>query len=254
MREKKNREKDGSLMKKLLSVLLAAAAAFTMSTAVYAEPEKTDNPGEATITFDTDKSLEYIHTFGNASDAGLTMELTEKDALSGKALKLSESFKGNLSNRYGGFYLDSADFGLDSFGGYTFNIYINASAKAAKATGQFEIFTDGAGWQSVNFLTTNAGSYRVASITIPANSQNTKVGVSFPIIQDFEGELGMFDDITIVDNYGKTIANVGDIDNSLYQGPSGFVSVITTILFILVILAVIAGVAYFAIKTLRKYR
>lgn len=254
MREKKNREKDGSLMKKLLSVLLAAAAAFTMSTAVYAEPAKTDNPGEATITFDTDKSLEYIHTFGNAADAGLTMELTDKDALSGKALKLSESFKGNLSNRYGGFYLDAADFGLDSFAGYTFNIYINASSKASKATSQFEIFTDGAGWQSVNFLTNNAGSYRVASIVIPANSQNTKVGVSFPIIQEFDGELGIFDDITIVDNYGKTIANVGDIDTSLYQGPSGFVTVITTLLFILVILAVIAGVAYFIIKTMRKYR
>lgn len=254
MREKKNREKDGSLMKKFLSVLLAAAAAFTMSTAVYAEPEKTDNPGEATITFDTDKSLEYIHTFGNAVDAGLTMELTEKGALSGKALKLGESFKGNISNRYGGFYLDAADFGLDSFAGYTFNIYINASSKASKAVNQFEIFTDGAEWKSVNFLTSNAGSYRVASITIPANSQNTKVGVSFPIIQEFDGELGMFDDITVVDNYGMTIANVGDIDTSLYQGPSGFVSVITTLLFILVLLVVIGGVAYFIVKTMRKYR
>ncbi|MGN1107552.1 MAG: hypothetical protein ACI4RH_12960 [Huintestinicola sp.] len=241
-------------MKKFLSVLMAAAAVFTMSTAAYAEPEMTDNPGEATITFDTNKSLEYIHTFGNASDSGLTMELTEKDALSGKALKLSESFKGNLSNRYGGFYLDAADFDLESFAGYTFNIYINASSKAAKATNQFEVFADGSEWQTVNFLTNNSGSYRVASITVPANSQNTKVGVSFPIIQDFEGELGMFDDITIVDNYGKTIANVGDIDNSLYQGPSGFVSVITTILFILVIVAVIGGVAFFIYKTIGKYR
>lgn len=254
MREEEKREKDGSLMKKFLSVLIAAAAAFTMSTAVYAEPEKTDNPGEATITFDTEKSLKYIHTFGNATDAGLTMELTEKGALSGKALKLSESFKGTLSNRYGGFYLEASDFGLESFGGYTMNIYINASTKASKATDQFELFTDGTGWQSVNFLTNSAGSYRAASITIPANSKNTKVGVSFPITQEFDGELGMFDDITIVDNYGKTIANVGDIDTSLYQGPGGFVTVITTILFILVILAVIGGVAYFVVKTLRKYR
>ena len=238
-------------MKKILSVLIAAAAAFTMSTAVYAE---NDSSGAATITFDTEKSLEYIHTFGNAADAGLTMELTEKNALSGKALKLSESFKGTLSNRYGGFYLEASDFGLDDFSGYTFNIYINASDKAAKAVTQFEVFTDGAGWQSVNFLTTNPGSYRTASITVPANSQNTKIGISFPITEAFEGDLGMFDDITLIDNYGNTIANVGDIDNSLYQGPSGFVTVITTILFILVVVAVIGGVAYFVVKTLRKYR
>lgn len=241
-------------MKKFLSVLLAAAAVFTMSTAAYAEPEKTDNPGEATITFDTEKSLDYIHTFGNATDAGLSLELTDKGALSGKALKLSESFKGNLSNRYGGIYLDAADFGLDSFAGYTFNIYINASSKASKATSQFEMFSDGSEWQTVNFLTDSAGSYRVASISIPADSNNTKVGISFPIIQDFEGDLGIFDDITIVDNYGKIIANVGDIDNSLYQGPSGFVYVITTILFILVIIAVIGGVVYFIVKIKRKYR
>lgn len=252
--ERKEKQKDGSLMKKILSVLLAAAAAFTMSTAVYAEPVKNDKAGETTITFDTEKSLEYIHIFGNAVDAGLQMELTEKGALSGKALKLSESFKGDLSNRYGGFYLDAEDFGLDNFGGYTFNIYINASSAAAKATGQFEVFSDGAGWQSSDFLTNNAGSYRVASLTIPADSQNTKVGISFPITKEFEGELGIFDDITITDNYGNTIANVGDIDNSLYQGPSGFVSVITTLLFILVIVAVIGGVAYFIIKTMRKYR
>lgn len=234
--------------------MIAAAAAFTMSTAVFAEAEKTDDAAAATISFDTDKSLGYIHTFGNANDAGLTMELTENDALSGKALKLSESFKGTLSNRYGGFYLDAADFGLDNFGGYTMTIYISASAKAAKATGQFEIFSDGADWMSNSFLTDSAGSYRTASITVPANSENTKIGISFPITQDFDGDLGMFDDITITDNYGKTIANIGDIDTSLYQGPSGFVSVITTILFILVLIAVIGGAAYFVVKMLRKYR
>lgn len=241
-------------MKKILSVIIAAAVAFAMGTAVFAEAEKTDNAAAATISFDTEKSLEYIHTFGNASDAGLTMELTEKDALSGKALKLSESFKGTLSNRYGGFYLEASDFGLNNFGGYTMTVYINASSKASKAVSQFEIFTDGSGWQSVNFLTNNAGSYRTASITVPANSGNTKIGVSFPITQEFEGEIGLFDDITITDNYGKAIANVGDIDNSLYQGPSGFVSVITTILFILVLIAVIGGAAFFVVKTIRKYR
>lgn len=242
------------MMKKLLSVLIAAAAAFTMSTAVYAETEKSESIGEATITFDTEKSLEYIHTFGNASDAGLTMELTEKDALSGKGLKLSESFKGNLSNRYGGFYLEAEDFGIKDFSGYTMKLYISASSKAAKATPHFEVFTDGEKWVSESFLTDSAGSYRVASITVPANASNTKIGVSFPIVSDFEGELGMFDDITITDNYGKSIPNVGDIDNSLYQGPSGFTSVITVILFILLVLAVIGGVAFFVLKALRKYR
>ena len=133
-------------------------------------------------------------------------------------------------------------------------IYINSSSKASKASPHFEVFTDGEQWISESFLTDAPGSYRVASITVPADTANTKIGVSFPIISDFDGELGMFDDITITDNYGNSIANIGDIDNSLYQGPSGFTSVITVILFILLVLAVIAGVAFFIVKTLRKYR
>lgn len=241
-------------MKKILSVIVAAAAVFTMGTSVFAEVKKSDTGGTATISFDTEKSLDYVHTFGNASDSGLALELTEDDALGGKALKLSESFKGTLSNRYGGFYLDASDFGIDSFAGYTMTVYINASSKASKAVGQFEIFSDGSGWQSDIFLTSSPGEYRTASITVPANVTNTKLGVSFPIIEEFSGDVALIDDIILTDNYGKTIANIGDIDNSLYQGPSGFVTVITTILFILVALATVAGVVLFIVKHLRKYR
>lgn len=241
-------------MKKVLSVIMAAAAVFTMGTAVFADTGKSDTNGTATISFDTEKSLDYIHTFGNASDSGLALEITEDDALGGKCLKLTESFKGTLSNRYGGFYLEASDFGIDNFSGYTMTVYINASSKASKAVGQLEVFSDGAGWQSVNFLTSSPGEYRTASITVPANVANTKLGISIPIIDEFEGEVALIDDITITDNYGKTIANIGDIDNSLYQGPSGFVTVITTILFILVALATVAGVVLFIVKHVRKYR
>ena len=94
----------------------------------------------------------------------------------------------------------------------------------------------------------------MASITVPAGAVNSKIGVSFPIVSDFSGDLGVFDEITLTDNYGKTIPNVGDIDTSLYQGPSGFTSVITVILFILLLIAVVGGVAFFVIKVRRKYR
>jgi len=162
-------------MKKVLSVIMAAAAVFTMGTAVFADTGKSDTNGTATISFDTEKSLDYIHTFGNASDSGLALEITEDDALGGKCLKLTESFKGTLSNRYGGFYLEASDFGIDNFSGYTMSVYINASSKASKAVGQLEVFSDGAGWQSVNFLTSSPGEYRTASITVPANVANTKL-------------------------------------------------------------------------------
>ncbi|UKI15610.1 MAG: hypothetical protein L6V87_07620 [Ruminococcus sp.] len=138
-------------MKKLLSLILAAASIFTMGTAVFAETEKTNSSTDATITFDTDKALDYVHTFGNASDTGLKTEISEKEVIWGRSLLMSEDFKGSLSNRYGGFYLDAADFGLANFGGYTVTFNIHATKEAAKATDRFEIFADGDQWSSTPF-------------------------------------------------------------------------------------------------------
>ena len=62
------------------------------------------------------------------------------------------------------------------------------------------------------------------------------------------------DNIDITDNYGKTLANIGDIDTSVYTGPSGFTRVITTILFIVLIIAAVGGIAFFVLKVVRKFR
>lgn len=241
-------------MKKVISLIIAAAAALTMGTAVFAEAEKTDVQTSATITFDTEKALDYLHMFGSTSETNLTVEITEKDALSGKALKINEDFKGTPPTRYSGFYFLASDFGLDSFSGHTITININASKAASKATDSFEVFSDGAEWSAKTFSTADSGKWRSVSISVPANKNNDRVGISFPIMSDFSGEVGMIDDIIISDNYGKTVANIGDIDNSLYEAPSGFVTVITTIIFVLLIIAVLVGAFFFFKKVFRQYR
>lgn len=240
-------------MKKFIAVILAAAAAFTMGTAVFAEAEKTDDI-ETTITFDTEKAMEYIHVFGNADETKLDLTLTDENAFSGKALKMEESFDTELTTRYGGFYLDAADFGLESFAGYSITMSVFVTEAAAKKTNKLEMFSDGEEWRSKSVGTDDAGNWRVVTINVPANVNNNKVGLSIPIIEPFEGEVGMCDDIIIKDQYGKTLVNIGDIDNSLYEAPNGVVSVLTTILFILLIIAVILGVGYFLMKVLWAYR
>ena len=81
-------------MKKLLSLILAAASIFTMGTAVFAETEKTNSSTDATITFDTDKALDYVHTFGNASDTGLKTEISEKEVIWGQFEPYERGFQG----------------------------------------------------------------------------------------------------------------------------------------------------------------
>ena len=80
------------------------------------------------------------------------------------------------------------------------------------------------------------------------------MGISILITEKFSGNVFYVDNIDITDNYGKTLANIGDIDTSVYTGPSGFTRVITTILFIVLIIAAVGGIAFFVLKVVRKFR
>lgn len=244
-------------MKKLLSVLLAAAAVFTMSATVFAEAPSADDKNkkeDATFSFDTDVSLDYIHTFGNAEDTNLLYVLSDAGAISGRCLKLSENFSEEVSNQYGGIYFDAADLGIENFAGYTFNVNMKISSQAAKATPVLLLFSDGAQWLSEKVSTDKSGSWITASITVPPTTENTNFGISIPITSGFSDDVALIDNISITDNYGKVIANVGDIDTSLAEAPNTFVSVITVILFVLLVVAVILGVVYAVMKLRGKYR
>lgn len=239
-------------MKKLLSLILAAAAALTMSSAVFADaaPKK----DAATLSFDTDVCLSYVHTFGNASDTNLSCSLGDRGAISGRCLVLNEDFSGDVSNMYGGIYFEASDFGLESFSGYTMTVNYKPTAACAKATELLMVFSDGAQWVTQNVNTSNTNGWTPATISVPASVQNTKLGISIPITSSFSGDVVYIDDVTITDNYGNTIANIGDLDTSLAEAPSTLSSVLTTILFILLILVVIAGVVFVIMKVTRRYR
>lgn len=242
-------------MKKILSLVLAAAAIFTMGTASYAdEPAAAAKTDPATFTFDTADGFSYIHTFGNAADTNLTYELSDAGAISGRCLKLSEDFAGDVSNQYGGIYFDAADFGLSNFAGYTMNLNIKTNPASAKATSVVLAFSDGEQWVAQSISTSTTNSWINTSVSVPADKKNTKMGISIPITSTFTGEVLLVDDITITDNYGKVIANIGDIDTSLAEAPDTLTSVLTTILFVVLILGVIAGVVFVILKLTRRYR
>lgn len=237
-------------MKKILSAIAAAVAALTMSTAVFAE----EVPQDPTFLFDTDASLSYVHTFGNAAETNLKVEISDAGAVSGRCLKLSESFTENIGNQYGGIYFDSADFGLENFAGYTLTAQIKFTKEIGKAVPTVLMFTDGAMWYSEDVDTSDSSKYITASVTVPAGKTNNKLGISIPVTSAFTGDLMYIDNVVISDNYGKTIANIGDKDTSLAEAPNGAVSVLTTILFIILILAVVGAVGFIAYKIMGKYR
>lgn len=244
-------------MKKIISLIIAGAAALTMGTAVLAAPETTTasaKPEPATLSFDTDACMKYIHTFGNASDTNLKVELADGGAISGRSLKLSEDFKDPVSNQYGGIYFEAADFGLDDFAGHTLNVNIKIDKAVNKSTDVLQLFADGDQWISSVVNTSNSGNYFKASVTVPAEVKNNKLGLSIPITDGFSGEVCRLDDVTIVDNYGVQIANIGDEDTSVAEAPNGVLSVLSTILFIILIIAIIGVIVWIVLKLVRRYR
>lgn len=249
-------------MKKILSILMAAVTAFTMSATVLAKgddkSEENDSSStavtKATISFDSDKCEKYLHTFGNAKDTGFEYTISDTNAMSGRCLKISMDFSSRITNKYGGIYFDAEDFGLTTFSGYTMTVNFKPTTAAAKATKSFMLFSDGDQWISTNFATSDAGRWGSESISVPADKNNSKLGISFPITEPFSGDVTYIDEIIISDNYGKAIANIGDIDTSVTKAPNTFVTVITIILFILLIVVVVLSIVYIVYKLLWRFR
>lgn len=226
-----------------------------MSTAVIADEAETEAPKEKpTFAFDTKDSMSYLHKFGNASDTGLALDVTDKGAFEGRALKFSENFASSISNQYGGIYFDSADFGLNNFAGYTLEVNIKPTKAAIKATPNITLFADGQQWVSQNVPITEADKWVTASVSVPANVADNKIGISIPITEPFNGDVILVDNVVIKDNYGKQLANVGDIDTSLAQKPSTWRRVLSVVLFIVLAVAAVGGVAFFIYKMMRRYR
>ncbi|MDE6592272.1 MAG: hypothetical protein K2K57_04310 [Oscillospiraceae bacterium] len=247
------------MKKKILSLFLAAAAVLSMTAGALAADEKEARTAAApkdaaTFTFDTDVCMSYIHPFGSASDTNLQYNLEDKAAVSGRCLRLSEDFAQDISNQYGGIYFLASDLGLENFAGHTMTVKVKVTSAAAKAAPNMVLFSDGVSWISQNFSTDSAGSWITATVSVPADSANNKLGISIPITQAFTGDVLFLDDITIADNYGSAIANVGDVDTSLAEAPNTVASVLTTILFIVLIIAVIGGIVLVVLKMIRRYR
>lgn len=245
--------------KKIISILLAAAAMLSMTTSVLAADETEARTAAApkdaaTFTFDTDVCMDYIHPFGHASETDLKYVLDDAGAVSGRCLRISEGFTQQVNNQYGGIYFQASDFDMENFAGCTMTVKIKITSAAAKMTPNIVLFSDGASWVSNNVSTDTTGSWITGSVSVPADSTNDKLGISIPITQAFTGDVLYLDDISIADNYGKAIANIGDVDTSLAEAPNTAVRVLTTLLFILVLLAVIGGIALVVVKMIRRYR
>lgn len=237
-------------MKKILSAIAAAVAALTMSITAFAA----DTIDKPTMVFDDPVALDYVHTFGNVSETNLKYELSDDGAISGRCLVISENIAADINSRDGGIYFDAADFGLDSFSGYTMTLNMKFSKDTTKAVPSITFYSDGDLYVEELVSTAANNKWVTATVYVPAGKLNSHIGISFPIISKFSGEVVRIDNMKLTDNYGTLLANVGDEDLTLAEKPGTFRSVMTVLAFILLIAVVVGGVILVAKKVFGRYR
>lgn len=194
-----------------ISKIIAAAAASVMALSAVAFSAFADD--SATMSFDTDSSLSMLQSYGSTTETGFTASIDEQTKVSGNgSLKLSENVTESIADdsRFGGLYFDSSSFGLDSFAGCTISMKVLFDEDAAKLAENFSVFTDGIVWMTYDLGGDQAGKWTDVALTIPGNADNTRIGFAIPVFEGYNGTVAYIDDLTITNEDGTTIANIGD--------------------------------------------
>lgn len=244
-------------MKKILSIIAAAVIGLTaVGTAVFADaPEngEEDSLPQSTLCFDTEKTLEYIHTFGAAEQAGLEYKIDTENASKNGSLAISENFSGELTENSGnaGIYFNCADFGLDTLAGCTIKLKVYASQTGANT---LSVYTDGDIFLSHNVTMTANPHWENVTLEVSEDINNTMFGVLIQSDTGFNGTVCNIDELSIYNQNDALIENIGDYQ-VIEKGGSKGNSPLMIVIFVVLIVAVLLVCAYFIIKfVILRYR
>ncbi len=255
------------IIRVLTAVLLSAAMALSVSAAADKEPAKDkDNKKNkeaittaadtsmATLSFDTDKAIRdgILQTFGAVEGFGMKLTISgDVPDIKNRCLAVTFDSQGKVAEdlRNVGFYIDSRDFGLDSFEGCEISARVYAQKCGAD---KLQFFTDG---QQVSYdvsvAMTSAPRWERIKITPPEGAENTLFGVMITSSVPISDTVCYIDEIVIKNSKGERVKNIGDYQsaNAVKKSMAG-AAILTVVLILLV-----AGVcAIFIMKNINKYR
>ncbi|MDE6747410.1 MAG: hypothetical protein K2J72_12375, partial [Oscillospiraceae bacterium] len=102
-------------LKKFLAAAIASAVIAAGAASVSAL-----NDGEATYCFDTNAAMADWQTYGSVTETGTKTDQTTHVSKNGNgSLLVSVNVADEIENKFGGFYVDAATFGLENFKGCT---------------------------------------------------------------------------------------------------------------------------------------
>lgn len=240
-------------LKKIFAVITAAAAILTSASFTALALED----GEATYCFDTADKLADWQTYGSVAETGFSFRQITSNSKNGDGcIAVSESFTGEISETYGGAYINAETFGLQNFGGCAVSMSVLLNDEAANNIESFSLYSDGMIWLETPVVGINSKEWTEVTLFIPENTENPRVGFTIPTFSAYSGDILYIDDFAVTNSDGTVIANVGDYKAktvSETETVSTGTNIILTIVLVVLILAIVGGIGLIVSSVIKRF-
>lgn len=240
-------------IKKIISALLASAVAAGMCAANAFAVED----GQATYCFDTGACIESFLPYGSVDAANAKLANTILESKNGNgSLVVSVDIEENIEEAYGGFYIEAASLGLDSFKSCTIEMSVKACNGSESFIDNFALYSDGIIYLTSEPVELSSEKWTTLTLVIPEGAENKKVGFTIPTFKLRSGDIVYIDDFTVTQADGTIISNQGDYEVKKVAAEDTATtgqSIGMTILLVVLILAIVGGIGLIVSSALRKF-
>lgn len=239
-------------LKKFLSAAIASAVIAAGSASVSAL-----NDGEATYCFDTNAAMADWQTYGSVAETGTKADQTTSVSKNGNgSLLVSVNVADEIDSRFGGFYVDASELGLESFQNCTVEMSVLLCENAEGFYDNFCLFSDGMIWIANTPETLSTSEWTTLKLEIPENANNGRVGFTIPTFSLHKGDILYIDDFSVTDPDGKIIANKGDYAVKAItsaESVSSGTNIVLTILLVVLILVIVGGIGIIVSSAIKRF-
>lgn len=278
-------------------MLSAAAFPAFADDAASEKGNLTTDSSAPTLAFDSDDWSGYISVTDNTDSGAYSLKKEADVVYQGAAIKLAADLKKGIdystdSETTMGVALNAESFGLKNFDGYTLNFFARFNTNIENMLFEDSVYVFGTDSEdnmtsktikSIKFNnSSNVNGYEKQFVSIPLNSNTTKIIIKVPLSQAYTGDVMYFDNLTLIspdkdasdnayqvkslDTYNSNakVTNTGDVIKQNVKGNTLSVAESTSesssgkfnpmIIVIIVLVLALAGVVVFVvIKHKNKY-
>lgn len=239
--------------KKIVSAVLASVVAAGMCAANAFAVED----GGATYCFDTADKISDFVSYGSVEATGMKLTHNVFESANGNGcIVISENTSGDAEDKFGGFYVEAATLGLETFDSCKVEMSIKLCEGAEGCYDNFALFSDGMIWLSQPVPQLSTKEWTTVTMQVSEGAKNTKAGFTIPTFQAFMGDIVYIDDFVVTDKEGKVVANMGDYDKeqvSTEDAASTGQNILMTILLVVLILAIVGGIGLIVSSAIRRF-